>query len=61
MHRNSLHSIAQRLSQELEGIFAPDTVERFVTESYDHLAATAQVTSFLPVLTERFARDRLRA
>jgi arsenate reductase (thioredoxin) len=61
MHRNSLHSIAEKLSHELEGIFAPETVERFVTESYDHLAAAAQVTSFLPVLTERFARDRLRA
>ena len=61
MHRNSLHSIAEKLSHELEGIFAPETGERFVTESYDHLAATAQVASFLPVLAERFARDRLRA
>ncbi|MHB8669550.1 MAG: arsenate reductase ArsC [Acidimicrobiales bacterium] len=58
---NTLHSIAEKLAGELEGTFALETVERFVKESYDHLAATAQVTPFLPVLTEHFARDRLRA
>jgi len=42
MHRNSLQSIAEKLSRELEGIFAPETVVRFVAESYDNLAATAQ-------------------
>ncbi len=36
-------------------------MERYVTESWDHLAATATVSPFLSVFTERFARERLRA
>jgi len=58
---NTLHSTAEKLATELEGTFALETVKRFVTESYDRLAATAQVSSFLPVLTERLAREPLRA
>jgi arsenate reductase (thioredoxin) len=61
MRPNALHSIAEKLATEFEGTFAIETIDRFVTESYDRLAATAQVSSFLPALTERFARDRLRA
>jgi protein-tyrosine-phosphatase len=61
MHPRSLHSIAHKLAQEFEGTFAVETIDRFVTESYDHLVATAHITSFVPILTEHFARDRLRA
>ncbi len=56
MRPDSLHSIAQTLATEFEGTFAVETIDRFVAESYDHLAANAQVTSFLPVITQRFAR-----
>ena len=42
-------------------MFAPETVERYVFESYTALARTAKISSHLPSLTERFARDRLTA
>lgn len=42
-------------------MFSVETVERFVSESHAQLAETAKVAAFLPVLTERFARERLRA
>lgn len=50
-----------RLSGEFHGIFGPETIERFIAESFSHLEQRAAVDTWLPVLTERFARDRLRA
>jgi arsenate reductase (thioredoxin) len=49
------------LEREFTGTFGPETIERLVIDSLDQLAPTATVTAFLPVLTERFARQRLRA
>jgi len=49
------------LERELAGTFGPETIERFIIDSLDKLAPTATVTTFLPLLTERFARERLRA
>lgn len=56
-----LHTIAEDLAQRFTGVFAPETVERYVFESYTALARTARISSHLPSLTERFARDRLTA
>lgn len=56
-----LHRIAADLSAKYAGIFAAETVERYVFESYASLARTSKVTAHLPVITERFARDRLNA
>lgn len=56
-----LHAITAQLAARFEGIFASETVERYVFESYTTLARTARITSHLPVLTESFARDRLTA
>lgn len=56
-----LHSIAEDLSRRFTGIFATETVDRYVFESYTALARTSKITSHLPSLTERFARDRLTA
>jgi arsenate reductase len=50
-----------RLAAEFAGVFGRETVERLVHESRARLAETARVRTFLPVLAERFARDRLRA
>jgi arsenate reductase (thioredoxin) len=50
-----------RLEREFDGIFGPETVERFIIDSLEKLAPTATVTTFLPLLTERFARERLEA
>ena len=56
-----LHSIAEDLSRRFTGVFATETVDRYVFESYTALARTSKITSHLPSLTERFARDRLTA
>jgi protein-tyrosine-phosphatase len=56
-----VRSAAARLEREFEGTFGRETVERFIADSLDELVPRASVTSFLPLLTERFARDRLRA
>lgn len=52
---------AERLEAEFAGTFGPETVERFVADSLEQLLPNATVTSFLPLLTERFARERLKA
>jgi protein-tyrosine-phosphatase len=49
------------LEREFAGTFGPETIERFIIDSLDQLAPTATVTTFLPLLTERFARERLHA
>ncbi|WP_104045127.1 arsenate reductase ArsC [Arthrobacter sp. ZGTC412] len=56
-----LHRISARLGERFAGIFATETVERYVFESYTALARTAKITSYLPATTEHFASDRLSA
>lgn len=56
-----LHRISVRLSDRFAGIFAVETVERYVFESYTALARTAKITTYLPATTEHFASDRLNA
>ena len=52
---------AASLEHEFAGTFGRETVERFVADSLEQLVPTATVTTYLPLLTERFARERLRA
>ncbi len=54
-------SAAERLAQELAGTFSAETVREVLEASYDDLAARARVSTFLPLLAERFARQRLTA
>lgn len=56
-----LHSIADELAHQYAGTFSPETIERYVFESYTALARSARITAHLPSLTSRFARDRLHA
>jgi arsenate reductase len=56
-----LHTVADELSGRFAGVFSPETVERYVFESYGLLAATATVPHHLATLTKRFAADRLVA
>lgn len=56
-----LHRISARLADRFAGVFAAETVERYVFESYAALARTAKVTAYLPATTEHFANDRLSA
>ena len=56
-----LERVADRLDDSFTGVFSKETIKRYVTESYGLLAKNATVTVHLPSLTERFAKDRLRA
>lgn len=56
-----VRGVTASLEHQFSGTFGPETIERFVVDSMDRMTATARVTSFLPVLAERFARERLNA
>jgi arsenate reductase len=57
----ALKSAVARLAEQFDGVFGPETIERFLTSSYDQFANRATATNFLPIMAERFARQRLRA
>jgi arsenate reductase len=57
----ALKTAATRLTREFEGTFGVETIERFLHSSYDQFAGRATVANFLPLLAERFARQRLHA
>lgn len=50
----------ERLSTEFTGLYSRETVARSLAESMK-LLGDATVTTYLPVLAERFARERLKA
>lgn len=52
-----LRRIAERLADRFAGIFAAETVERSVFESYASLRLTAKVLHYLPLLAEHFAAE----
>jgi arsenate reductase (thioredoxin) len=55
-----LHAVAARLGNEFAGLFSTETIDRYLQESADQFA-NAPIRDFVPVLAERFARERLRA
>jgi arsenate reductase len=57
----ALHTAARRLGDEFAGIYGAETIERFLHSSYDQFADNSTVPNFLPLLAERFARQRLSA
>jgi protein-tyrosine-phosphatase len=57
----ALKTAAASLKGEFEGTFGAETIEAFLTSSYDQFAEHATLPSFLPLLAERFARQRLKA
>jgi arsenate reductase len=57
----ALRTAVARLGNEFAGIYGVETVERFLHSSYDQFAARSAVPNFLPLLAERFARQRLTA
>jgi arsenate reductase (thioredoxin) len=59
--RLALRSAAANLRSEFEGVFGTETIELFLATSYEQFAAEARVVSFLPLIAERFARQRLKA
>ena len=57
----SLKRLAGDLTEQFRGIFAVETVERYVLESYTGLLRTSSVKAHLTTRTARFARERLTA
>jgi protein-tyrosine-phosphatase len=57
----ALVNCAERLAREFEGVFGLETIQRFLQSSHQQLAEHATVATFLPVLAERFSRQRLHA
>ena len=55
-----LSLVDRRIREEFAGVFSPETVERYLQESKQALEG-AKVKNFVPVIVERFARDRLKA
>ena len=58
---DALKRAAGDLATRFEGIFGPETIERYVLESYTALLRTAQVRAHLTTNATRFAIDRLTA
>jgi protein-tyrosine-phosphatase len=52
---------AERLRRRFEGQLNTETIERFLYDSLDRLLGKASTTTWLPLLAERFAADRIRA
>jgi arsenate reductase len=59
--RLALKTAAKVLQHEFTGTFATETIELFLQTSYDQFADRARFTNFLPLMAERFARQRLTA
>ncbi|MHC9297294.1 arsenate reductase ArsC [Mycobacterium sp. LTG2003] len=57
----ALRTAATRLETEFADTFSTETIERFLHTSYDQFAGRATIPNFLPLLAERFARQRLHA
>jgi protein-tyrosine-phosphatase len=57
----ALRTAATRLQREFADTFGVETIERFLYSSYDQFAGRATIPNFLPLLAERFARQRLHA
>ncbi|HWJ63717.1 MAG TPA: arsenate reductase ArsC [Acidimicrobiales bacterium] len=59
--RYALTSAAKNLAAEFSGTFGVETIEQFLVSSYDQFAANARIPTYLPLMAERFARQRLKA
>lgn len=57
----ALRAAAARLQQEFAGVYGAETIERFLVSSRDQFADRAAVATFVPLLAERWARQRLHA
>jgi protein-tyrosine-phosphatase len=51
----------ERLKKRFDGQLNSETIERFMNDSLETLVPRAKTSTWIPLLAERFARDRLRA
>jgi len=57
----AMRTAAVNLEREFGDIYNAETIERFLHTSYDQFAVAGRVHKFLPLIAERFARQRLQA
>ncbi|MFF5085493.1 arsenate reductase ArsC [Actinoplanes sp. NPDC000266] len=57
----ALRTAAGNLGRLFSDLYGAETIERFLRSSYDQFANSSTVPHFLPLLAERFARQRLEA
>jgi len=58
--RRHIEKLTESLIDDFIGVFSRETIERYVSESVDLLGG-ARFNDFVPVLSYRFARERLKA
>jgi arsenate reductase len=58
--QHHIRQVTRGLQDEFAGIFSPETIERYISESVD-LLGESKINVFVPVLAHRFARERLKA
>ncbi|MGF1618534.1 MAG: arsenate reductase ArsC [Acidimicrobiia bacterium] len=56
-----IREATERLRRQYDGKLNAETIKRFMNSSLDTLAERATTSTWVPLLAERFARDRLRA
>jgi arsenate reductase (thioredoxin) len=60
-HLQALAPVVDRLYVDFAGTFNEQTIERLLVDSHERLRVTARYNVFLPLLAERFTRERLTA
>lgn len=58
--RHQTAGLTESLVDEFAGIFSRETIARYISESVDLLTGS-KIVDFVPVLSYRFARERLKA
>jgi arsenate reductase len=58
--RNQIRHAAEELHGEFAGVFSTDTIARYIEES-SNLLSGARISTYIPLLVHRFARERLLA
>jgi protein-tyrosine-phosphatase len=58
--RPMIRRVAELLRIEFTGVFAEETIQRFMADSYASLSG-ARVKGYVPLFVERYTRQRLRA
>ncbi len=57
----AMRTAAVNLQREFGNVFGTETIERFLHTSYDQFATAGRIHRYLPLIAERFARQRLHA
>ena len=60
-HRKAFAPVVDRLYADFAGTFNEQTIERLLVDSHERLRVSAKYNAFLPLLAERFTRERLTA